>query len=158
VCSEMSEDTRLEVQCEQHDIPDHLPPDISLCLYRVAQEALQNIVRHSNARNASVELRERGGRLRLQVVDDGVGFDQARVAAGLGLASMRERLNAVNGDLDIYSQPGRGTRLDAWVELRPAPAPVPPDVDPERSDRVAPRLGDAAPRWGDPRPPARRSR
>jgi signal transduction histidine kinase len=98
---------------------------VSLCLYRVAQEALQNIVRHSNATSASVELRAQAGRLLLQVTDDGVGFDQARVASGLGFASMRERLNAVNGGLDIYSQPGRGTRVDAWVELRPAPIPDP---------------------------------
>jgi signal transduction histidine kinase len=122
LCSDLSEETRLDVQCERHEIPDHLAPEISLCLYRVAQEALQNIVRHSNATTASVHLRGRGSRLLLQVVDDGVGFDQARVAAGLGFASMRERLNAVNGGLAIHSQPGRGTRLDAWVVLRPVPA------------------------------------
>ena len=125
LCADLREQTRLDVLCEKRDIPDPLPPDVSLCLYRVAQEALQNIVRHSHATSASVQLRAQSGRLLLQVVDDGVGFDQARVAYGLGFASMRERLNAVNGGLDIYSQPGRGTRLDAWVELRPLPIPDP---------------------------------
>jgi signal transduction histidine kinase len=124
LCSDLSEETRLELQCEPREIANDLPPDVSLCLYRVAQEALQNIVRHSRASSASMALRRDGGRILLQIVDDGVGFDPARVTPGLGFASMRERLNAVNGGLDIFSQPGRGTRLDAWVELRPATAPV----------------------------------
>jgi two-component system sensor histidine kinase UhpB len=123
LCADLSDGTRVHVQCEKREIPDHLPPDVSLCLYRVAQEALRNIVRHSHATNASVQLRGEDGRLLLQVADDGVGFDQALAAAGVGLASMRERLEAVNGGLDIYSKPGRGTRLDAWIVLGPAPPP-----------------------------------
>jgi signal transduction histidine kinase len=65
----------------------------------------------------------RGDRLLMQVVDDGVGFNQSRMASGLGLASILERLKAVNGGVEVVSEPGRGTRLDAWVVLR-QPIPI----------------------------------
>jgi signal transduction histidine kinase len=117
LCSDLREEARLRVECDAVGIPDRLPADVSLCLYRVAQEALQNIVRHSEATSASVRLRAYRGRLIMEIVDDGIGFNQSSVASGLGLASMRERLAAVDGGVEIDSTPGRGTRLDAWVEL-----------------------------------------
>jgi signal transduction histidine kinase len=91
---------------------------VSLCLYRVAQEALRNIVRHSHASHASVRLHGNHERLLLQIDDDGVGFNQSRVVSGLGFSSMRERLRAVHGGVDIDSAPDQGTRLEAWVLLR----------------------------------------
>jgi len=118
LCADLSEETLLEVHCDTGHVPDRLPADVSLCLYRVAQEALQNIVRHSHARNASLRLREHGERLVLEIGDDGVGFNQSLVAPGLGLASIRERLSALNGGVEIDSAPGRGSRLEAWVVLR----------------------------------------
>ena len=118
LCADLSEETPLDVHCDTGHVPDRLPADVSLCLYRVAQEALQNIVRHSHARNASLRLREHGERLVLEIGDDGVGFNQSLVAPGLGLASIRERLSALNGGVEIDSAPGRGARLEAWVVLR----------------------------------------
>ncbi len=91
--------------------------DVALCLYRVAQEALNNVVRHAHARSASVVLRQADGGLFLAIRDDGLGFDPEgpRRTRSLGLASMRERLQFVNGTLDIESAPGSGTAVIAWV-------------------------------------------
>ncbi len=91
--------------------------DAGLCLFRVAQEALNNVARHSRALAASVTLRKMDGGVLLAVRDDGAGFDPAgpRPPRSLGLASMRERLRLVNGTLDIESAPGQGTAIVAWV-------------------------------------------
>jgi signal transduction histidine kinase len=91
--------------------------DATLCLYRVAQEALNNVARHARARTASVTLRQVEGGLLLAVRDDGVGFDpkDAATRGSLGLVSMRERLRLVDGTLDIDSAPGQGTAIVAWV-------------------------------------------
>jgi signal transduction histidine kinase len=91
--------------------------DVSLCLFRVAQEALNNVMRHSGARSASVTLRTVDGGSLLAVRDDGVGFDPASPGKrrSLGLASMRERVRLVNGTLDIESAPDRGTAVIVWV-------------------------------------------
>lgn len=92
----------------------------ALCLFRVAQEALGNVVRHAGAHSASLDLRERDGGLLLTVRDDGTGFDPAekRERQSLGLASMRERVALValvDGTLLIESAPGKGTSIVAWV-------------------------------------------
>src|SRR5262249_16768757 len=87
MCAELSDETHIELDCETLDIPEPLPPDVSLCLYRVAQEALKNIVRHSNARRASVRLQGNHDRLFLRIDDDGVGFNQSHVVSGLGFSS-----------------------------------------------------------------------
>ena len=91
--------------------------DAALCLYRVAQEALNNVARHAQARSARVVLRQVDAGLLLAIRDDGVGFDPAGPGRGrsLGLASMRERLQFVHGTLDIESVPGSGTAVIAWV-------------------------------------------
>jgi PAS domain S-box-containing protein len=91
--------------------------DAALCLFRVAQEALNNAVRHAGARAATVTLRRMDAGLLLAVRDEGVGFDPARPGEGrsLGLASMRERIGLVKGTLDIETAPGRGTTIIAWV-------------------------------------------
>jgi two-component system sensor histidine kinase UhpB len=119
MCTDLADETHIQLHCETADVPEPLPPDVSLCLYRVAQEALRNIVRHSHASHASVRLHGNHERLLLQIDDDGVGFNQSRVVSGLGFSSMRERLRAVHGGVDIDSAPDQGTRLEAWVLLRP---------------------------------------
>ncbi len=88
-------------------------------LFRVAQEALNNVVKHAGARSVLVYLVERGGRMQLQIVDDGCGFDptSARCAGGIGLGSIRERLQLFNGQLELHSVAGHGTRLRAVVPL-----------------------------------------
>jgi signal transduction histidine kinase len=102
-----------------HDhVPPALPPDITLCLFRVVQEALQNALKHSKARNASVRLAGEPQKLVLTVADDGVGFDiDAAWGTGLGLISMRERLETIDGTITIRSTPGDGTSLDVVVPL-----------------------------------------
>lgn len=92
---------------------------VALVLFRVAQEAVTNAVRHANATQLSVRLDERGGVIRLVVADDGKGFDvaaaQASTADSVGLLGMYERIALVEGDLLIASEPGRGTRVVAHV-------------------------------------------
>jgi signal transduction histidine kinase len=108
---------RIRLSAELDPLPTSIDRDVALCLFRVAQEALNNVTRHARARAASVALRQMDGGLLLAVRDDGVGFDPASPGTGmsLGLASMRERVRLLNGTLDIESAPGRGTAIIAWV-------------------------------------------
>ena len=99
-------------------LPAVVGRDAALCLFRVAQEALNNVTPPLRcARREPSTLRQMDGGLLLAVRDDGVGFDPASPGArrSLGLASMRERVQLVNGTLDIESAPGRGTAIVAWV-------------------------------------------
>jgi signal transduction histidine kinase len=96
-----------------------LPPEVETAAYRIAQEALTNVARHSGARSAEVGLRARDGRLEVAVADDGAGFpaeDGAPRPAGVGLASMRTRARAVGGELTVSSGPA-GTRVVAGLPL-----------------------------------------
>jgi two-component system sensor histidine kinase UhpB len=99
-----------------------LPRDVELVFYRVGQEALTNITRHAQARHVSISLRREDGTIRLEVVDDGLGFNPAApptcTPAGLGLLGMRERLAMIDGLLTIESAPGNGTRLLACAPLK----------------------------------------
>ena len=109
----------LQVQCVAEGVPGGLPYEVALCLFRVVQEALNNVVKHSGAGVAQVSLRGTGDALLLSIVDAGRGFDEAGSASpnGLGLASMRERLRLIGGEVMIKSRPGRGTTVDARVPL-----------------------------------------
>jgi NarL family two-component system sensor histidine kinase LiaS len=84
-------------------------------LFRVVQEALANVARHSQARHVSVELAQQGDEIALVIEDDGAGFDMGRVEKGVGLDSMRERLEAIGGRLDISSQASGGTKVMATM-------------------------------------------
>jgi signal transduction histidine kinase len=92
---------------------------VVLCLYRIAQEALRNVAKHSGAPGARVELSCDDGGVSLRVADDGRGFDLGAVddSEGLGLVSMRERLRLVGGTIVIDSRPSAGTRIDVRVPL-----------------------------------------
>jgi signal transduction histidine kinase len=100
-----------------HDnVPSTLPPDVTLCLFRVVQEALQNAIKYSKAMHLSVEVRGGPDELNLTIADNGVGFDVDRAwGRGVGLVTMIERLDAVGGSLHIRSNPGSGTRVTATV-------------------------------------------
>jgi signal transduction histidine kinase len=96
------------------DMPDHLQsvrPDIEQHCYRIAEEALTNVVRHANARTLTIRLWQQKGILNLHIKDDGVGFDPATVNDQHGLQGMRERVVLIGGELDIESQAGNGTTL-----------------------------------------------
>jgi signal transduction histidine kinase len=119
LCDEMRRGKHLSIDLAMNDLPQ-LHPAISLCVYRVAQETLHNIITHSQAKNVQVELRVDNGQVSLRIVDDGVGFDLHREVAGLGLASMRQRVRSVGGSIKITSSPKAGTRVEAQVPFRPS--------------------------------------
>src|SRR5207253_1404373 len=100
------------------------PPQLALGLYRIAQEALANLVRHAAARSAHVTLAVDGGTVHLAVADDGTGFvpSTVRRAGGLGLASIEERARLLGGECRIASSPGAGTKIDVDVPLPPPAA------------------------------------
>ena len=116
-CQDLSQQHKVHVAFTHSDIPRHLPSEVSLAIFRVLQEALQNAVKYSRAREYTVELSGTPGEIELQVVDSGVGFDVAGAmnGQGLGLISMRERLQLVGGTLAIDSRPGQGTTIRARV-------------------------------------------
>jgi signal transduction histidine kinase len=100
------------------NVPSPLPPDVTLCVYRVVQEAVQNALKHSGAREILIHLQGSGGGLTVSVVDDGAGFDvSTKFGKGLGLLSMNERLETIGGSLKIRSAPGEGTRLKIKVPV-----------------------------------------
>ncbi|EPR44539.1 integral membrane sensor signal transduction histidine kinase [Desulfovibrio sp. X2] len=114
----------LAVHFFHNDVPARFDRDKELALYRIAQEALSNVVRHARAASVHVNLVLRGKTLSLSVEDDGAGFDMAARAAGpgkapvsLGLTLMRERMVQIGGSLSVESAPGQGTHVVAEVEL-----------------------------------------
>jgi signal transduction histidine kinase len=118
-CKEYSERENVEINFRSDNLPGRVLPDISLCLFRVLQEALNNAVKHSQARLFEVKLLGSTDSIQLTVCDSGVGFDPAvaQEGSGFGLDSMRERLTLVKGIFLIDSQPQRGTRICAEVPL-----------------------------------------
>ncbi len=98
---------------------ENLSPEVEQCVFRVAQEALENIVRHAEARCITIQLADEGDRLRLSISDDGLGFDPGKVdeCKHLGLKGLRERVELLKGDLQIHSQPGQGTTILLTLEL-----------------------------------------
>jgi PAS domain S-box-containing protein len=117
LCREFSEQYHVQTRCNCSGVPRNLPADVSLCLFRVLQEALQNVAKHSQATMVNVEVYEGSGFLRLSISDDGVGFapNIAKAKLGIGLISMRERLHLVGGKFIIAAKPGSGTRVEATV-------------------------------------------
>jgi PAS domain S-box-containing protein len=120
LCRELSRQQNIEIDFRDGNVSRSLPPDVSLCLFRVLQEALHNAVRHSRVQHFSVQLRGTADAVHLTVRDEGVGFDVDAASRGLslGLSGMKERLKLVGGELFIESQPTRGTAVRARVPVR----------------------------------------
>ena len=114
-CDEFSSQQHINVSFETHDVPARLSSEVSLCLFRVLQEALHNSAKHSGAGHLEVQLWGAPGEINLLIADAGAGFELslARAGRGLGLVSMEERLKLVGGALFIETQPRRGTRVHA---------------------------------------------
>jgi PAS domain S-box-containing protein len=112
-CRTFSETCQMPVVCSCKDIPADLDPFVALSFLRIVQEALHNAAKHSRADQVSVETTADSSNLTLQILDNGIGFnvEQSRLAAGLGLISMRERMRLVGGVFEIWSEPGRGTKI-----------------------------------------------
>jgi signal transduction histidine kinase len=124
----------LAVHFTEDNVPEGIPSDVALCLFRVLEEALSNVASHSHASEAMVTLVNGDGRLTLRVSDSGHGFIvNSKPSRGLGLTSMRERLNALGGSLSITSAPGKGTVVEARVPL-PVPAPEQQALGPEAAE------------------------
>jgi signal transduction histidine kinase len=118
-CQELSEQQKVEIDFTHADIPPAMPEEISLCLFRVMQEALQNAVKHSGVQHFEAELSGVSDGIHLTVRDAGLGFDPEAVMnnRGLGLVSMQERVNLVKGTFSIDSRPERGTTIHAHLPL-----------------------------------------
>jgi len=107
---EVSKRTGMLVETADENVPDDLPEDHRICVYRVVQEALNNCSKHANAKRAKVTLKRIPGHLQVTIEDDGKGFDATRVR-GLGLIGMHERVSQLGGELKVNSDPGKGTRI-----------------------------------------------
>lgn len=121
-CKQFSADTGIAISLQAPDVAE-IPGDVALSLYRIAQEALQNVAKHSRAKEAFVELQRNAAGVVLTVTDRGSGFDAEATAphAGLGLVSIKERVRLVHGSLSILSTAGEGTVLQVAIPL-PQPA------------------------------------
>jgi signal transduction histidine kinase len=118
-CREVERRSGIAVEVTAEGLPDGLSRDTSLCLYRIAQESLANVVKHSGAKRASVDLRSVGETLVMTIADDGRGFDPGAASPdhGLGIVGMRERLRMVDGTISIKSRTDAGTEVKATVPL-----------------------------------------
>jgi signal transduction histidine kinase len=118
-CKEFGHQQKVEIDFRSHDLPSPLPPDISLSLFRVLQEALHNSAKHSGVQQFEVEVFEASDKIHLIVRDLGRGFnpETAMNGRGLGLVSMQERMKLVKGEFSIDSQINRGTTIHARVLL-----------------------------------------
>ncbi len=118
-CQEFGEQQNAEIEFQSNDLPSHVSPDTSLCLFRVLQEALHNSAKHSGVRHIEVRLWGTSDEIHLTVADSGAGFDleAAKESRGIGLLSMEDRLKLLQGTLSIDSQPQRGTTIHASVPL-----------------------------------------
>jgi signal transduction histidine kinase len=118
-CHELSERQKVEIEFDSDNVPKNLSKEISLCLFRVLQEALQNGVKYSGVGQFRVSLKGTRDEIKLSVRDSGVGFDLDKAIGGngLGLTSMKERMKLVDGLLTIDSRPDDGTSINATVPL-----------------------------------------
>jgi signal transduction histidine kinase/ABC-type uncharacterized transport system substrate-binding protein len=121
LCKEFELQQGIEVDFLTDDLPHSVQPDVALCLFRIVQEGLRNLKKHSGAAKAQVRLRRVGDKILVMVSDQGVGFDVHDLESkiGLGVRSMEERANLLGGRFEIHSKPGKGTRIEAWVPFEP---------------------------------------
>ena len=123
LCEEISEKYEIGVHFTECGFPQDVPKDVALCLFRVTQEALGNVVKHSQAKNAQVELRANSSGVSLRITDDGMGFapNDTTGGGGLGLVGMTERLRLVRGRLSVKSELMQGTTILAEVPMSAFP-------------------------------------
>jgi signal transduction histidine kinase len=123
LCEEYTRQSGMTIELASANVPDTLPPDVVICLYRVAQEAIRNAVKHSGAARVQLDLSMSGDHIRLSVQDEGRGFagSTCEGGVGLGLVSMAERIGSIGGAWSVTSEIDRGTRIEASVPLAPAP-------------------------------------
>ena len=118
-CKEFTSQRGIQVVFSHAGVPRSVSPDVALCLFRIVQEGLRNVKKHSGAGNAQVQLERVDDAIHLLISDKGQGFDMKEVAdgQGLGLWSMRERVRLVGGRFEIHSETQKGTRIEVWAPL-----------------------------------------
>jgi signal transduction histidine kinase len=123
-CGDFAEQQHIQVDFAHKDVPRNIPPEVELCIFRIVQEGLRNVKRHSGATRAEVRLEAIANGLYLSIADEGVGFDMTKRSSrtGLGIRSMQERLRLLGGRAEIRSRLGQGTTVEVWVPLNPATA------------------------------------
>jgi signal transduction histidine kinase len=116
-CEEFTDQQEIQVNLTHNDVPSDISKVASLCLFRILQEGLRNVKKHSGADRAEVRLEVVGDNLHLSIADWGRGFDTTVSSreAGIGIRSMEERLRLLGGNLQIQARPMEGTRIDAWL-------------------------------------------
>jgi signal transduction histidine kinase len=116
---EFSARERVEVQFTQEAVPLAIPAEVAACLYRIAQEALHNVLKHADAGSVRMKVSGDSSGIYLSIKDTGVGFDSEAGLrrTGLGIVSMKERVRLVQGEFSIYSRPGQGTEVRVFVPL-----------------------------------------
>jgi signal transduction histidine kinase len=116
-CREFSRNEGIAVSFQVVGAVGWIGPEVAVCLYRITQEALRNVAKHSGAAQAWVEIGQQAGQVRLSIVDRGVGLDSraTKAAKGLGLVSIRERVQLLSGSVTIQSAPGQGTAVEVRV-------------------------------------------
>jgi signal transduction histidine kinase len=145
-CKEFNAQHGTQVAFSHHSVPSSVSPEIALCLFRIVQEGLRNVQKHSGAAHAEVKLELLDAKLHLSLSDDGKGFDTKKASdrQGLGLWSMRERARLVDGRFEVHSEKEKGTRIDVWTPIevkfdaiRREPAIMPAPVSIAASERGA---------------------
>ena len=117
LCRDISSAHNLRIDFEYEPFDGPIPDEAALCLFRVTQEALRNVVKHSVSPDAQVRLFHAQGALQLHVIDSGRGFSRRSVEGGLGLVSMRERVHFAGGQMAVQSVLGQGTRIHVSVPI-----------------------------------------
>ena len=120
LCKEFASDQGIEIEGKFDTVPRSVDSDVALCIFRILQEALRNVKKHSGASRAQVILQLVDSTIHLSVCDQGVGFDRKEItkSTGLGIRSMEERARWLGGHFEIHSEPGRGTKIDARLPLQ----------------------------------------
>ena len=125
LCREFGVKQGIQVDFTSDDVPRSVRPEVALCLFRIVQEGLQNLKKHSGTKKAQLSLGHRGDKLLLSLYDEGKGFDTNRMEKlGLGILSMQGRARLLGGEFGIHSKPGEGTRIEVWVPLEPVTDPL----------------------------------
>lgn len=120
-CKEFTAQQGVQIVFSHENVPRSVPPEIALCLFRVVQEGLRNVRKHSGASKAQVTLDLVDGDLHLSISDDGAGFDLKNLASkqGLGIFSMEQRAQLIGARFEIRSEPQKGTHIDIWTRFQP---------------------------------------
>jgi signal transduction histidine kinase len=119
LCKEFAAQQRIEIESTLDLMPRSVHADVALCVFRIAQEALRNVKKHSGASSAQVRLQLAGNTIHLSVCDQGAGFNpkESPKGEGLGIRSMEERARLLGGRFEIQSKSGTGTKIDVWLPL-----------------------------------------